>query len=79
MQSTIHFFILYHFKTRSGESDPNSLNMDPASESSGMVTAGSRVRRRRRCIWVTSVIAGLAAVVIIAATIQNRRALYDGS
>ena len=53
--------------------------MDPASESSGMVTAGSRVRRRRRCIWVTSVIAGLAAVVIIAATIQNRRALYDGS
>ena len=37
-----------------------------------MVSSSNNVRRRRKCIWVTSIISGLLAIVIIAVTIKTR-------
>ena len=43
------------------------------TESGGIVSGSvSGLRRRRKCIWVSSVIAGLVALVIIVATIKTR-------
>ena len=43
------------------------------TESGGIVSGSvSGLRRRRKCIWVSSVMAGLVALVIIVATIKTR-------
>ena len=47
------------------------MNME-MSESGGIVSNVSSLRRRRKCIWASSVVAGLVALVIIVATIKSR-------
>ena len=43
------------------------------TESGGIVSGSvSGLRRRRKCIWASSVLAGLVALVIIVATIKTR-------
>ena len=37
-----------------------------------MVSSSNNVRKRRKCIWVTSIISGLIAITIIAVTIKTR-------
>ena len=49
----------------------NSVNLD-TGETGGMVSSTNNVRRRRKCIWVTSIISGLIALTIIAVTIKTR-------
>ena len=51
--------------------DRNSVNLD-TGETGGMVSSSNNVRRRRKCIWVTSIISGLIAITIIAVTIKTR-------
>ena len=54
-----------------GEGYP-SMNME-MTESGGIVSGSvSGLRRRRKCIWASSVLAGLVALVIIVATIKTR-------
>ena len=54
------------------DGDNNGVNMEMTSERSGMMSPTVSVRKRRRCVLIGSMIAGLAAIVIIAATIKNR-------
>ena len=55
--------------TRSN-SDDNSVDLE--TERSGIVSANASVRRRRRCIWIGSIVSGLVAIVIIATAVKNR-------
>ena len=49
------------------------MTIEMMTERSGMISPTSSVRRRRKCILIGSIIAGLAAVVIIATTIKTRQ------
>ena len=43
------------------------------TETGGMMSGSvSGLRKRRKCLWASSVLAGLAALVIIVATIKTR-------
>ena len=42
------------------------------TESGGIVSGVSGLRKRRKCLWASSVLAGLVALVIIVATIKTR-------
>jgi len=61
----------------SKEDGPESLDL--GSEADGIVSANRKVRRRRRCVWLTSIVCGLIAVVIIAAALKNRRQLKEAA
>jgi len=58
---------------REGSTMEERLDME--TERSGIVSANATVRRRRRCIWVSSILCGLAAVIIITAAVKNRHHL----
>ena len=64
----------YHDTTDlSRTEDRNSVNLDSYSgEAGGMGSSGNKVRSRRKCVWITSIIAGLIAITIIAVTIKSR-------
>lgn len=51
--------------------DRNSVNLD-SGEMGGMVSSGNKVRGRRKCVWITSIISGLVAITIIAVTVKSR-------
>ena len=55
--------------------DRNSVNLD-SGEMGGMVASSNKVRRRRKCVWITSIISGLIAITIIAVTIKSRLLEY---
>eukprot|EP00092_Neocalanus_flemingeri_P005220 GFUD01005613.1.p1 GENE.GFUD01005613.1~~GFUD01005613.1.p1 ORF type:complete len:872 (-),score=205.25 GFUD01005613.1:288-2903(-) len=59
-------------ETRSS-ADVDSLDLE--TERSGIVSANASVRRRRRCVWIGSIVSGLVAIVIIAAAVKNRHHL----
>ena len=54
------------------DGDHNGVSLEMMSERSGMMSPTVSVRKRRRCVLIGSMIAGLAAIAIIAATIKNR-------
>ena len=56
-------------KCRSNSGD-NSVDLE--TERSGIVSANASIRRRRRCIWIGSIVSGLVAIVIIATAVKNR-------
>ena len=53
-------------------SNLGSSTLDVETERSGIVSANASVRRRRRCIWIGSIVSGLVAIIIIAATVKSR-------
>lgn len=64
--------IVIWFCFRSGGGSSPSMNME-MREAGGLVTNSvSSLRRRRKCLWVSSVLAGLVALVIIVVTIKTR-------
>ena len=51
----------------------SSINLDTSeTERSGIVSSSALIRRRKKCLWITSILAGLMAVTIIAVTIRSR-------
>merc|ERR1719189_3208427 len=62
-------------RSQVGEGSTMEERLDMETERSGVVSANATVRRRRRCIWVSSILCGLAAVIIITAAVKNRHHL----
>ena len=55
-----------------GNIDGSKMEMEQ-TDRGGNVSSFTSIKRRKKCIWISSIIAGLAALVIITATIKNRQ------
>jgi len=54
----------------------DSIDMDEANRD-GIMSSSSKVRQRKKCIWISSIFLGLTAIIIIALTVKNRHDLQD--
>ena len=85
MQCTVEY--RWMTRSQAGEGSTMEERLDMETERSGIVSANATVRRRRRfsniemkrklerwycrCIWVSSILCGLAAVIIITAAVRE--------